>query len=300
MPKTAVARPRKIKTDAVLAGAQEAARQALLDVARPAAVGDYAGFTMLDERFGVHEFHTTEEGYVGWRWAVSVARIPRGRVATICEIDLLPGEGSLLAPEWIPWEDRLLPEDISREDVLPYRADDQRLDQGYEATGVDADEVLTEEMGLGRPRVLSAEGRAEAIKRWYSSEQGPKPGRLPKASCSTCGFLVKLSGSLRTIFGVCANAWAADDGRVVSMDHTCGSHSETDVPRRDTEWPIRPSRINDFQVESTPMPQQAEENLGTEGETNPVNAETDPEAAEPTTEASETAEREEETTATEE
>lgn len=255
------ARPRKTKRDAALEAAQEQAREALLDVARPDAVGEYAGFRLLDERLGVHEFHTTEPGYVGWRWAVSVARVPRGRHATICEIDLLPADGALLAPEWVPWEDRLLPEDISRDDVLPYRAEDARLDQGYEATGVDADEQLTDELGLGRPRVLSAKGRAEAIKRWYASSQGPKPGRQPKAMCSTCGFLVKLSGSLRTVFGVCANVWAADDGRVVSLDHTCGSHSETDVPRRESEWPVRPSRVNDFQVESSPMltPAQAEQ-----------------------------------------
>lgn len=257
MPKEGSVRSRRVKADPVLETARDVARDALLEVARPGAIGEHAGFTLLDERLGVHEFHTTEAGYVGWRWAVSVTRVPRGRQATICEIDLLPGEGALLAPEWIPWEDRLLPEDISREDVLPYQADDARLDQGYEATGVDADELLTEELGLGRPRVLSAKGRAEAIKRWYASEQGPKPGRLPKASCSTCGFLVKLSGSMRTVFGVCANAWAADDGRVVSLDHTCGSHSETDVPRRESEWPVRPSRVNDFQVESTPMPAEA-------------------------------------------
>lgn len=259
MPKTAGARSRKIKTDTVLEACVDLARQALLDTVRPSAIGDYAGFTMLDERLGQHEFHTTEAGYIGWRWVVSVARVPRGRVASICEIDLLPAKGALLAPEWIPWEDRLEPGDLSRDDILPYRPDDARLDQGYEATGLDADELLTQEMGLGRPRVLSAKGRAEAIKRWYSSEQGPKPGRLPKASCSTCGFLVKLSGSLRTVFGVCANAWATDDGRVVSMDHTCGSHSETDVPRRETEWPVRPSRINDFQVESMPMPETPDE-----------------------------------------
>lgn len=254
MPKEGSARSRKVKADPVLETARDFARDALREVARPGTIGEHAGFTLLGERFGVHEFHTTEAGYVGWRWAVSVARVPRGRAATICEIDLLPGDGALLAPEWIPWEDRLRPEDISREDVLPYQADDARLDQGYEATGPDADELLTEELGLGRPRVLSAKGRAEAIKRWYASAQGPKPGRVPKASCSTCGFLVKLSGSMRTVFGVCANAWAADDGRVVSLDHTCGSHSETDVPRRESEWPVRPSRINDFQVETTPMP----------------------------------------------
>ena len=258
MPKAVATKTRKHKQDAVLAGAIDEAFAAACDVAREGAVGDYLGFVMLDERLGNHLFASTEPGYVGWHWAVTVARPPRARLATICEVDLIPGDGALLAPEWIPWEDRLLPEDISREDVLPYRADDERLDQGYEATGLDADELLGDELGLGRPRVLSARGRAEAIKRWYNSEHGPKPGRLPKATCSTCGFLLKMSGSMRTVFGVCANAWSADDGRVVSLDHSCGSHSETDVPRRETEWPVRPSRINDFQVEASSMPSEEE------------------------------------------
>ena len=35
-----------------------------------------------------------------------------------------------------------------------------------------------------------------------------------------------LSGELGRLFGACANAYAPDDGRVVSADHGCGAHSE--------------------------------------------------------------------------
>ncbi len=113
---------RKLKTDTFLVGAIGVALDAVVDVARAGAVGEHSGFEMLDERLGIHYFSSTEPGYVGWRWGVTVARVPRGRKVTVCEVDLVPGEGSLLAPEWIPWEDRLLPGDVSREDVLPYRA----------------------------------------------------------------------------------------------------------------------------------------------------------------------------------
>ena len=44
----------------------------------------------------------------------------------------------------------------------------------------------------------------------------------------TCGFLVPLGGPLGRVFGVCANEYAPDDGRVVSLDHGCGAHSEAD------------------------------------------------------------------------
>jgi hypothetical protein len=37
---------------------------------------------------------------------------------------------------------------------------------------------------------------------------------------------VPLSGELGRLFGACANAYAPDDGRVVSADHGCGAHSE--------------------------------------------------------------------------
>lgn len=83
--------------------------------------------------------------------------------------------------------------------------------------------------GLLRPaRVLSATGRDEAALRWYTSEQGPDSplASSAPANCVTCGFLVRLSGPLGRVFGVCANEYAPDDGKVVSVDHGCGAHSD--------------------------------------------------------------------------
>ena len=258
MPKT-VARVRAVKKDAVLEGAVDVARAGAEAVAHPRPVGDHVGFEMVSERLGTHYFASTDAGYVGWCWAVTVARVPRGRVATVCEVDMTPREGALLAPEWVPWEERLRPSDISRDDVLPYKAEDERLEQGFEDTSDDPDLPIVRELGLGRPRVLSQEGRDQAAKRWYDSERGPKSGRRPRNTCSSCGFLMKMSGDMRTMFGVCANEWATDDGAVVSLDHTCGSHSETDVPKNGTAWPVRPSRINEGALDAEPMPRASEE-----------------------------------------
>ena len=83
--------------------------------------------------------------------------------------------------------------------------------------------------GVLRPaRVLSAVGRDEAAFRWYTSDQGPKSelASAAPANCLTCGFMVRLSGSLGQVFGVCANEFAPDDGKVVSFDHGCGAHSD--------------------------------------------------------------------------
>lgn len=226
---TTAARP---KQDAVLAGAVEMARAALLPIAEPDTVGEHLGFEALGERLGMHWFACLSSGYGGWRWGVSVARVPRGKVATVCETNLLPTAEAVLAPEWLPYAERLAPGDLGAGDTLPYRADDPLLEAGFEASGEEeVDQMAFFELGLGRPRVLSAEGRLEAAGRWYAGEGGPTSEVSVKASarCSTCGFFLPLPGALRAMFGVCANEWSPSDGRVISLDHGCGAHSETDL-----------------------------------------------------------------------
>ena len=225
----------------------ELARHALEEVTGPITVGEYVAATPDAERLVTHLFDCTLSGYRGWRWAVTLSRVPRGRTATVCEMALLPGEEALLAPAWVPWAERLEPGDITRSDRLPRKETDERLEPGWEATGEDADAVALDELDLGRPRVLSAQGVASAAERWYGGDHGPDAEGVRKAhaTCSTCGFFVPMAGALRAIFGVCANEWAADDGSVVSLDHGCGAHSETDLPDQGPEWPINPSRVDD-------------------------------------------------------
>ena len=225
----------------------ELARHALEEVTDPITVGEYVAAAPDAERLVTHLFDCTLSGYRGWRWAVTLSRVPRGRTATVCEMALLPGEEALLAPAWVPWAERLEPGDITRSDRLPRKETDERLEPGWEATGEDADAVALDELDLGRPRVLSAQGVASAAERWYGGDHGPDAEGVRKAhaTCSTCGFFVPMAGALRAIFGVCANEWAADDGSVVSLDHGCGAHSETDLPDQGPEWPINPSRVND-------------------------------------------------------
>ena len=225
----------------------ELARHALEEVTDPITVGEYLAAAPDAERLVTHLFDCTLSGYRGWRWAVTLSRVPRGRTATVCEVELLPGEEALLAPAWVPWAERLEPGDITRSDRLPRKETDERLEPGWEATGEDADAVALDELDLGRPRVLSAQGVASAAERWYGGDHGPEAEGVRKAhaTCSTCGFFVPMAGALRAIFGVCANEWATDDGSVVSLDHGCGAHSETDLPDQGPEWPINPSRVDD-------------------------------------------------------
>jgi hypothetical protein len=221
-----------VKTDSTLRAAVDQARAALDGIAERGTVGDHLEMVMDGERVATHYFACLATGYLGWRWSVSVARAPRQKEATVCETELLPGAGAVLSPEWLPYAQRLAPGDLSAGDVLPFRADDPLLEQGFEATGdEDVDQVGFVELGLGRPRVLSREGREEAAQRWYDGSHGPTADVAQQAQdhCTTCGYFVPMAGALRAVFGVCANAWSPSDGAVVSLDHGCGAHSETDV-----------------------------------------------------------------------
>jgi len=239
--------------DAVLGSAVDLARQAAIEVAEnPAHVGDHLGVVVEGERLVSHRFASNAPGYRGWRWTVTLARVPRGRVATVCETELLPGDDAILARTWLPWSERLRPGDIGPGNVLPFMADDPRLEPGYVPTGdEEQDRVAIEDLALARARVLSPEGRDWAAERWYAGSQGPtSPGAVASsAPCMTCGFIIPLSGSLGQLFGVCSNEWSPDDGKVVSLDHGCGAHSETDVDPHPSDWPAPAPMIDEFDVE---------------------------------------------------
>jgi hypothetical protein len=217
--------------DTVLSGAVDLAREAAEELAEPGHVGEHVGAEPDGERLVTHYFACLNPAYRGWRWAVTLSRVPRGKTATVAEAVLLPGADALLAPEWVPWSERLQPGDLGVGDLLPTREDDERLVPGYTATGEDADELALWELGLGRARVLSPIGRDDAVDRWYSGEHGPHApiAEAAPARCASCGFLTLMAGSLRRLFGVCTNEYSPSDGRVVSFDHGCGAHSEVAV-----------------------------------------------------------------------
>ncbi|SDC83745.1 Protein of unknown function [Sanguibacter gelidistatuariae] len=279
-PRTRVSRP---KPDAVLLGAVEVALHAAQESAEHASdVGEHLGATTDAERLVSHSFACTMRGYRGWHWTVTLARAPRAKNATVCEVALLPGDDAILAPEWLPWSERLRPGDIGPGDVLPFQADDPRLEPGYTPTGdEEQDRVAIEELALARVRVLSPEGREAAAQRWYEGSHGPTtPGAIQAAAgCGSCGFIVPLQGALGQVFGVCVNEWSPDDGRVVSLDHGCGAHSETDVPAHPTDWPDSDPVINEMKLEIVePLPPETDAVVDTDGADDAVAAEQAPAA----------------------
>jgi hypothetical protein len=262
-------RPRTATSaDDVLAAAVELARAAAVETAGdPGVVGEHLAASperIVDTVDGVspgtdlealgrvltHTFDSRLPGYLGWHWAVTLARVPGEDGVTVDEVVLLPGDQALLAPAWVPWHERLRPGDLSVGDVLPSTEDDPRLAPVYLVDDDSADDpegaVVAAEIGLGRERVLSREGRREALARWTAGEYGPDTpmARHAPGPCATCGFYLPLAGSLRSAVGACGNALAPADGRVVTADYGCGAHSQATMVLSEPTEVVRSARYD--------------------------------------------------------
>jgi hypothetical protein len=212
---------------AILDGAVEQARQAIIEFSGDT-VGEYLGVAYEDDAAATHRFLANMPGYQGWQWAVVVAAYPGADHATVSEVVLVPGPTALLAPAWVPWEDRVKPGDLGPGDLLAAPAFDPRLAPGYTATGDPLIDDTALEVGFGRKQVLSAFGRDDAAQRWHDGDHGPAApmARATKRVCRDCGFMVPLGGALGVMFGVCCNELSAD-GHVVDFEYGCGAHSDT-------------------------------------------------------------------------
>ncbi|BBY45745.1 DUF3027 domain-containing protein [Mycolicibacterium celeriflavum] len=217
--------------EAVLLGAVDDAREAIVEFSGEDTVGEYLGASFDDPTAATHRFLAAMPGYRGWQWAVVVAAWPGADHATISEVVLVPGPTALLAPKWVPWQERVRPGDLGPGDLLAPSADDPRLVPGYVATGDPEVDEVAAEVGLGRRQVLSRWGRMDAAQRWHDGEFGPGSpmARSTRRVCRDCGFYLPLTGSLGTMFGVCANELSAD-GHVVDAEYGCGAHSDTPQP----------------------------------------------------------------------
>jgi hypothetical protein len=240
-----------LEPDPVLAGAVDRARAALLEDVPATDVGDHLGTAVEDARVLTHHFAATSAGYVGWHWSVTVTRADGHDDVTVVEVVLVPGDEAILAPAWVPYRERIQPGDMSPGDLLPVPDDDPRLVPTWSFGDDPVEDLLDEdgraqvrrvarELGLGRVRTLSPEGRDLAAERWYDGDGGPSAPVAQAAPdhCWSCGFLVRVAGPLSATFGVCANGDANDDGRVVTLDHGCGAHSEVRLAKKHEPLPM--------------------------------------------------------------
>lgn len=145
---------RPAKLDALLAAAVDRARQGVLEMAPAEQVGDHVGVVAEAERLVVHRFESKLPGYIGWQWFASLARAPRSKEITVCEIGLLPSEKSLLAPDWVPWAERVRPEEAAAE--AESIADENNADENTADGNNDGAGQAPDEAGNG------VDGAAEA------------------------------------------------------------------------------------------------------------------------------------------
>jgi hypothetical protein len=270
--------------DRLCAEAVDLARAAAEEAAAPGIVGEHVELVSEGDRVVTHFFECKELGYRGWRWAVTVARASRAKIVTVDEAVLLPGPDAVLAPEWVPWSERLRPGDMGPGDLLPTDAEDLRLEPGWTgedepppnsvvsedmaalAEAEDAEvtagplavpargsiAAVAEELGVRRARVLSRYGLHIAADRWEEAF-GPKTpmAQAAPAACVSCGFLLRIGGSLGQAFGVCANEFSPADGRVVSLAYGCGGHSEAAIMPKPPQ--PAPPVIDETRVDPFPL-----------------------------------------------
>jgi hypothetical protein len=215
----------------VLAAAVDTARAAATEEAGPEPVGRHVGVEAETGGAATHLFEANLADYQGWRWAVTVASAGPDTPVTVSEVVLLPGPEALVAPEWVPWQQRVQAGDLGVGDLMPTAPGDPRLAPAYLASDDPAVEEVATDVGLGRMRVLSRFGRLDSAERWQTGQFGPRSdmARSAPAHCGRCGFYLPLAGSLRAAFGVCGNELSPADGHVVHVEYGCGAHSEVEL-----------------------------------------------------------------------
>lgn len=246
----------------------------------PDQVGEFVESIDMGDGVTDFRFATRYRGYEGWQWSVTLFHDEELDRWTVNESSLVPTDQALRPPEWVPWKDRLEPTDLSVTDSIGTDPDDPRLEEGFRRTESgaesrnddepspaeadaasgddgaitepsDLDEAV-EEFDLSRRHVMSPLGRSQTAKRWYEGPRGPKSLSTKTAgghTCATCGFFVPLKGELNLLFGVCANKWSPDDGRVVSLDHGCGEHSEIEPPEPSHLWVQSKPAFDDLHID---------------------------------------------------
>jgi hypothetical protein len=118
------------KPDAFLAAAVDTARTAVEGITPAGTIGAHLAAKSEGDRLVTHLFESRLPGYVGWQWYAVLTRNSRSKAVTVNELGLLPSEESILAPEWVPWAERVRPEDEQQQE--PEQQEPERQEPGQE------------------------------------------------------------------------------------------------------------------------------------------------------------------------
>ena len=161
------------KPDAFLAAAVDTARAAVEEITAAPTIGRHLAAKSEGDRLVTHLFESRLPGYLGWQWYAVLTRNSRSKVVTVSELGLLPSEDAILAPEWVPWAERVRPEDEQDQEQDQIRvgkpetggqeanpADGETHDDAQGAGSLDA---AGTEPAASRPAVEPADAGAAAL-----------------------------------------------------------------------------------------------------------------------------------------
>lgn len=139
--------------DETLIAAVELAREALQEITPASTVGEPAGHVVVDDHLVSLLFANTMPGYPGWFWTVTLSRTADDAEPNVLETELMPGDGALLAPQWVPWSERLADYRAAQEAAAAAAAD-EALDDADDADEFDDDDAALS----GDPRDRDRDG----------------------------------------------------------------------------------------------------------------------------------------------
>jgi Protein of unknown function (DUF3027) len=165
---------------------KDLARQALVEAVGSASIGEYLEAQAEEAaELTSHIFASKQKGYVGWRWSVTVFQADKKAEATVSEIVLLPGPDSVVAPDWVPWSERLadykalqaeleaqaaLDAEEESEDEVEEEAEEEELATSDVEESVDAEQ--DSEATSRKPRFLR---RRKRLGKDKAKDKGKKP-----------------------------------------------------------------------------------------------------------------------------
>lgn len=171
-PRAGVPAWRTGKPDAFLAAAVDVARAAIEGIAPAEQIGQHLAAKSEGDRLVTHLFESKLAGYGGWQWYAVLTRNSRSKVVTVDELGLLPSDDSILAPEWIPWAERVRPGDEQGEDEPGETAAAAPREDADEATPDSADDASSDADADAAPEDDSddADGNADGAGDEYDTD----------------------------------------------------------------------------------------------------------------------------------
>lgn len=195
-----------------LTDAQKFALSALLELTPPTTIGEFVSETDEGDYVVTYRFASTMPGYPGWNWTIAVAHLPEEE-PTIVESELLPAEGALLAPDWVPWSDRM----------DDYRAAQLALGEAASESDEDDDDDDDDEDEFGSDNLHGGDLDGVDIDEIEEDLEAPDPEFAPVGEPASVPEPVEGSGSLEL---------QVDEGDEPQPESDSGSEDPPRVPRR--------------------------------------------------------------------